>query len=105
MQADMLYLTMSATLCALRIVTTVMFGAGAAIAGAIAAPTVRFVLMDVTSDSPSCKSPICTSAAHHIVSQSEALNHLIYFCRLCRAQHHRWEADIIIPAKVLAFQT
>lgn len=62
MQAVMLYLTMSATLCALRMVTTVMLGAGTAIAGATAAPTVKFVLTDVTSVSPSCRSSTCATA-------------------------------------------
>ena len=63
MQAVMLYLTMSATDSALRMVTTVMLGAGDDIAGAWAAPTVRLVLMDVTSVSPSCKSSTCTAHA------------------------------------------
>jgi hypothetical protein len=66
MHAVMLYFTMSATLCALRIVTTVIFGAGDAIAGAIAAPTVRFVLMEVTSESPSCKSSICAAGTNYL---------------------------------------
>lgn len=63
MQAVRLYLTMSATDSALRMVTTVMLGAGDAMAGACAAPTVRFVLMDVTSVSPSCKSSTYTARA------------------------------------------
>ncbi len=49
MQAVMLYLMMSATDCALRTVTTVVFCAGPAIAGAAAAPMVRFVLIAVTN--------------------------------------------------------
>ena len=67
MQAVMLYLMMSATLCALRTVTTVLFCPGAATRGAVAAPTVRFRLMAVDRLSPSAKSLICThSNSHHL---------------------------------------
>ncbi len=59
MQAVKLYLTMSATLCALRTVTTVLFCPGAATRSAVAAPTVRFRLMAVDRLSPNAKSPIC----------------------------------------------
>ena len=60
MHAVMLYLTMSATLCALRTVTTVLFIPGAATRGAEADPTVKFRLMAVDRSSPSWNSLICT---------------------------------------------
>ena len=56
----MLYLTMSATLCALRTVTTVLFIPGAATRGAEAEPTVRFRLIAVVKSSSNWKSLICT---------------------------------------------
>ena len=59
MQDVMLYLTISATLCALRTVTTVLFIPGAATKGAEAEPTVKFRLMAVVKSSPSWKSLIC----------------------------------------------
>lgn len=62
MQAVMLYLTISATLCALCTVTTVRFIPGAATRGAVAAPTVRFRLTAVDRESPSAKSLICMTA-------------------------------------------
>ena len=53
MQDVMLYLTISATLCALRTVTTVLFSPGAATRGAFAAPTVRFKFVAVARSLPS----------------------------------------------------
>ena len=73
MQAVMLYLTMSATLCALCTVTTVLFIPGAATRGAVAAPTVRFRSMAVDRESSRSKSLICTSVD---CSEIKSLHHL-----------------------------